>query len=77
MKSLYHTEKLFKISKITRNELEKDNVKLTHIFQALATTNDIEATTDEVSNTTFHQPTTEKDTVNAIAESPVEKTIRP
>ena len=77
MKSLYHTEKLFNMSKNSRNELEKDNVKSAYFFQALATVNDIEATIDEVSDATFHQPATEKDTVNTIAGPPVEKNIRP
>ena len=44
------------MSENTRNDKETNNVKLTNYVQALATTNDIEGTIDEVTNTTFHQP---------------------
>ena len=46
----------FMMSENTRNDKETNNVKLTNYVQALATTNDIEGTIDEVTNTIFHQP---------------------
>ena len=55
--------KTFKMSKNTRNNKEINNVKLTNSFQTSATANDIEDTTDDVSNTIFHQPANEKDIV--------------
>ena len=48
------------MSENTRNDKETNNIKLTNYVQALATTNDIEGTIDEVSNTTFHQPASDE-----------------
>ena len=66
----------FKKSKNARNNKETNNFKLTNSFQSLATANYTENTTDEVSDTTSHQPVNKKVTVNTIAEQPVENKKR-
>ena len=64
------------MSENTRNDKETNNVKLTNSVQDLATANDIRDTVDDVSNTIFHQPANEKDTVYTIAGQSVQKTKR-
>ena len=55
------------MSENTRNGKKTNNVKLTDSVQALSTANDVEDTIDEVSNTIFHQPANDTDTVHIIS----------
>ena len=59
--------KTFKLSQNIRNNKETNNIKIKNSFQALATTDDIEDTLNEISDTTIHQTVNEKVTVNTIA----------
>ena len=59
--------KTFKLSQNIRNNKETNNIKIKNSFQALATTDDIEDTFNEISDTTIHQTVNEKVTVNTIA----------
>ena len=59
--------KTFKLSQNIRNNKETNNIKIKNSFQALATTDDIEDTFNEISDTTIHQTVNEKVTVNIIA----------